>query len=99
MTLPRSDLPVVLLLHRGAGGRSSVTSRAAVPAAAAPAAGVPVVLNTSLNLRSEPIVHRLTEAVAYFLRSAMSALFLGSLLVEKPRRRSRPGCLLALTSG
>ena len=76
-----------------------MTSRAAVPSAAAPAAGVPVVLNTSLNLRGKPIVHRLTEAVADFLRSAMSALFLGSLLVEKPRRRSRPGCLLALTSG
>jgi Carbamoyltransferase C-terminus len=81
VTLPHPDLPVVLLSH-GGRCRSSVTSRAAVPAAAAPAAGIPVVLNASLNLRGEPIVHRLTEAVADFLRSDMDALFLGSLLFE-----------------
>ena len=46
--------------------------------------GVPVVLNTSFNLRGEPIVHRPAEAVADFLRSDMDALFLGSLLAEKP---------------
>ena len=45
--------------------------------------GVPVVLNTSFNLRGEPIVHRPAEAVADFLRSDMDALFLGSLLAEK----------------
>ena len=45
--------------------------------------GVPVVLNTSLNLRGEPIVHRPAEAVADFLRSDMDALFLGDLLAEK----------------
>jgi carbamoyltransferase len=31
--------------------------------------GVPVILNTSFNLRGEPIVHRPEEAVADFLRS------------------------------
>ena len=46
--------------------------------------GVPVVLNTSFNLRGEPIAHRPAEAVADFLRSDMDALFLGSLLAEKP---------------
>ena len=45
--------------------------------------GVPVVLNTSFNLRGEPIVHRPAEAVADFLSSDMDALFLGSLLAEK----------------
>jgi carbamoyltransferase len=45
--------------------------------------GVPVVLNTSLNLRGEPIVHRPAEAVADFLGSDLDALFLGSLLAEK----------------
>jgi carbamoyltransferase len=49
--------------------------------------GVPVVLNTSFNLRGEPIVHRPAEAVADFLRSDIDALFLGSLLVEKPDGR------------
>ncbi len=46
--------------------------------------GVPVVLNTSFNLRGEPIVLRPEEAVEDFLRSDMDALFLGDLLVEKP---------------
>jgi carbamoyltransferase len=45
--------------------------------------GVPVVLNTSFNLRGEPIVHRPREAVADFLRSDMDALFLGSRLATK----------------
>jgi carbamoyltransferase len=45
--------------------------------------GVPVVLNTSFNLRGEPIVHRPAEAVADFLRSDMDALFLGSKLATK----------------
>lgn len=46
--------------------------------------GVPVVLNTSFNLRGEPMVNRPEEAVEDFLRSEMDALFLGDLLVEKP---------------
>jgi carbamoyltransferase len=46
--------------------------------------GVPVVLNTSFNLRGEPIVHRPAEAVADFLKSDMDALFLGNLLATKP---------------
>ena len=45
--------------------------------------GVPVVLNTSFNLRGEPIVHRPQEAVADFLASDMDALFLGPWLAEK----------------
>jgi len=45
--------------------------------------GVPVVLNTSFNLRGEPIVHRPTEAVADFLGSDMDAVFLGSLQATK----------------
>src|SRR5215204_869399 len=42
--------------------------------------GVPLVVNTSFNLRGEPIVHRPAEAVADFLASDMDALFLDSLL-------------------
>ena len=45
--------------------------------------GVPVVLNTSLNLRGEPIVHRPAEAVQDYLRSDMNALFLGPFVAEK----------------
>jgi carbamoyltransferase len=52
-------------------------------------AGVPVVLNTSFNLRGEPIVLRPDEAVHDFLSSDMDALFLGDLLVRKPGGGSR----------
>ncbi|HEX9342771.1 MAG TPA: carbamoyltransferase [Actinomycetota bacterium] len=45
--------------------------------------GVPVVLNTSFNLRGEPIVQRPAEAVADFLTTGMDALILGDYLVEK----------------
>jgi len=48
--------------------------------------GVPVVLNTSFNLRGEPIVHRPEEALTDFLNTGMDALFLGPYLVEKERR-------------
>jgi carbamoyltransferase len=45
--------------------------------------GVPVVLNTSFNLRGEPIVHRPEEALVDFLNTGMDALFLGRYLVRK----------------
>jgi carbamoyltransferase len=46
--------------------------------------GVPVVLNTSFNLRGEPMVHRPGEAIADFLGSDMDSLFLGPLVADKP---------------
>jgi carbamoyltransferase len=45
--------------------------------------GVPVVLNTSFNLRGEAIVHTPTDAIRTFFSSGMDALVLGSFLVEK----------------
>jgi carbamoyltransferase len=45
--------------------------------------GVPVVLNTSFNLRGEPIVHRPEEALNDYLSTGMDALFLGNYLVQK----------------
>ena len=42
-----------------------------------------MILNTSFNLRGEPIVHRPAEAVSDFLASDMGALFLGHLLATK----------------
>jgi len=47
--------------------------------------GVPVVLNTSFNLRGEPIVNLPEEAVADFLKSDMDALFIEGAMVEKPK--------------
>jgi carbamoyltransferase len=45
--------------------------------------GVPVVMNTSFNLRGEAIVHTPTDAIRTFFSSGMDALILGSYLVEK----------------
>ena len=45
--------------------------------------GVPVVMNTSFNLRGEAIVHTPTDALRTFFSSGMDALILGGSLVEK----------------
>jgi carbamoyltransferase len=45
--------------------------------------GVPVIMNTSFNLRGEPIVCTPTDAVRTFFSSGMDALVIGSFLVEK----------------
>ncbi|MGH9682885.1 MAG: carbamoyltransferase family protein [Candidatus Acidiferrales bacterium] len=45
--------------------------------------GVPVVMNTSFNLRGEPIVCTPTDAIRTFFSSGMDALFIGNFVVEK----------------
>ncbi len=45
--------------------------------------GVPVLLNTSFNLRGEPIVNTPAEAVSTFQRSGMDALILGETIIFK----------------
>src|SRR5690349_2224924 len=45
--------------------------------------GVPVIMNTSFNLRGEAIVHTPTDAIRTFFTSGMDALVIGSYLVEK----------------
>jgi len=45
--------------------------------------GVPVVLNTSFNVRGEPIVCKPSEAFACFVHTDMDALYLGSQRIEK----------------
>jgi carbamoyltransferase len=45
--------------------------------------GVPVILNTSFNLRGEAIVHTPTEAIRTFFSSGMDALLIGSFLLVK----------------
>jgi len=49
------------------------------------ATGVPVILNTSFNLRGEPIVNTPREAFATFQKSGLDALVLGSYFVRKDR--------------
>jgi len=45
--------------------------------------GVPVIMNTSFNLRGEPIVCTPTDAIRTFFSSGMDALVIGSYVVEK----------------
>ena len=45
--------------------------------------GVPVIMNTSFNLRGEAIVHTPTDAIRTFFSSGMDALVIGSYIVEK----------------
>ena len=45
--------------------------------------GVPVVLNTSFNLKGEPIVNTAQEAFHTFTRSGMDLLVLGEYVIEK----------------
>ncbi len=45
--------------------------------------GVPVVMNTSFNLRGEPIVCAPTDAIRTFYSSGLDGLVIGSFLVEK----------------
>lgn len=52
--------------------------------------GVPVVLNTSFNLRGEPIVSSPVDAVATFLRSGLDRLYLDRFVVGRPRREAPP---------
>jgi carbamoyltransferase len=48
------------------------------------ASGVPVILNTSFNLKGEPIVTTPANAFHTFSKSEMDCLVLGNHLVEKP---------------
>jgi carbamoyltransferase len=51
------------------------------------ATGVPVVLNTSFNLKGEPIVNTPGEAFRTFMRSGMDVLVLDHCVVSKDRLR------------
>ncbi len=47
------------------------------------ATGVPVLLNTSFNLKGEPIVNTPAEAYSTFTRSGLDALVIGDCLITK----------------
>jgi len=84
----RADL-LPAVTHVDGTGRLQTVSRTANPdyyrliELFAQATGVPAVLNTSFNLRSEPIVATPAEAFATFSRSGMDWLVLGRYLVTK----------------
>ena len=48
------------------------------------ATGVPAILNTSFNLKGEPIVNTPANAYSTFVKSEMDTLVLGNFVVDKP---------------
>lgn len=59
------------------------------------ATGVPVLLNTSYNLRGEPIVNTPQEAINTFTASDIDQLVMGPFLVKKPEDYIAPGSHLS----
>lgn len=59
------------------------------------ATGVPVLLNTSFNLRGEPIVTTPQEAINTFTASDIDQLVMGPFLVKKPEDYIAPGSHLS----
>ena len=49
------------------------------------AKGVPVVLNTSFNVRGEPIVNTPENALNTFAKSGIDTLVMGNFIVDKPK--------------
>ncbi|WP_367129329.1 carbamoyltransferase [Saccharothrix sp. HUAS TT1] len=66
-TVERGQSPLFWELLRETGDRS----------------GIPVLVNTSFNLRGQPIVRTPEEAVATFRRSTLDALVIGDFLVRR----------------
>jgi len=50
--------------------------------------GCPVLVNTSFNVRGEPIVESPADAYACFTRTEMDHLIMGSFLVSKSKKQS-----------
>ena len=50
------------------------------------ASGIPCVLNTSFNLKGEPIVETPEQAVQDFLKTKIDLLFIGNFIVHKEQK-------------
>jgi len=50
--------------------------------------GCPVIINTSFNVRGEPIVESPEDAYRCFMRTNMDYLIIGNILLDKERQRS-----------
>lgn len=48
--------------------------------------GVPLVLNTSFNVKGQPIVETPLDALSTFAATGMDAVFIGNYMVEKPSK-------------
>ena len=87
LNVPRSDIPAVT--HVDYSARIQTVSREDHPVyydlinAFNSLTGCPVVVNTSFNVRGEPIVNTPEEAYRCFMRTEMDYLVLGSFVLDK----------------
>jgi carbamoyltransferase len=90
VNVPRSDIPAVT--HVDYSARVQTVRREDNPllhallSALKAKVGCPVVVNTSFNVRGEPIVCRPREAYRCLMRTDMDALVIGSFLARKSRQ-------------
>jgi len=84
----RALIPAVV--HNDGTGRLQTVSAALTPAyhrlieGFGRRTGIPILLNTSFNLNSEPIVESPSDAIRTFHTSGIDALALGGFLLQKP---------------
>lgn len=89
----RSEIPAVT--HLDYSARVQTVTRRQNPlfhgliSAVADRTGCPVVVNTSFNVRGEPIVATPADAFACFARTAMDALVIGPFLVRREMQSDR----------
>ena len=87
LKVPRSEIPAVT--HVDYSARVQTVRRADHPRyydliqAFDRLTGCPLVVNTSFNVRGEPIVNTPTEAYRCFMRTEMDYLVMGNILVDK----------------
>ena len=62
----------------------------AVISAFAEQTGVPAIINTSFNIRGEPIVHSVSDALKCYYTTDMDALAIGPFLLEKSAAAEAP---------
>ena len=91
----RSQLPAVT--HVDCSARIQTVRRERTPRfhaileAFAEQTGCPVLVNTSFNIRGEPIVHSPSDAYRSFMYTDMDALVIGDFLLRKADQPAMPG--------
>jgi carbamoyltransferase len=91
--VPRSSIPAVThgIIRRGSDGRRRAHGRFTVDAPILDLTGSPVIVNTSFNIRSEPILCTPEQAYRCFMATDIDCLVIENHLLLK---ESQPAALL-----
>ena len=94
LSLPRSTIPAITHVDYSARVQTIDTTRNPLMHQLLTSfhelTGCPVIINTSFNVRSEPIVCTPSEALQCFMATDMDALAMGSFLVLKKEQQAIP---------